>query len=179
MLVRRTAAVSAGGLFDPDYFMFFEDTDLSSRLRRAGHGLAMVPAASAVHEYRHKAYKAGLMAQSEHQYFEKRHPLFYRMSNRLTRVAVLARPMVVADWFMVLPQPVRSAEEFARLTGGAHVLALSPSLLMMPAMTRPSTAELRCFDEQEWGLLEPAAYVALLKHTHQKPTQKWTYFERA
>ncbi len=179
MMLRRAAVQSAGGLFDPDYFMFFEDSDLSLRLRRAGHHLAIVPTASAVHEYRHKAYKAGLMQTSQHQYFGKRFALFYRLSRKLSRVAALAKPMDPATWFRVLPHPITRVEEFSRLTGGARVLALSPSLLMMPAMVRPSRAAARCFDESEWDLLEPSVYVALLEDNNGEPRQTWVYFERA
>ena len=34
---------------------------------------------------------------------------------------------------------------------------------MMPAIFRPSGEPARCFDEQEWDLLEPGGYVALLQ----------------
>jgi GT2 family glycosyltransferase len=179
MMLRREAVLSSGGLFDPDYFMFFEDSDLSLRLRRAGYDLAMVPAACAVHEYRHKAFKADLMADSQQQYFRKRYPAFFRLSGKLAGVASLARPVVPAEWFEVLPRPVANAQEFAELTGGGRVLAFSPSLLMMPALFRPSWAEARCFDESEWALLEPAAYTALVQDAGVDGAPMWVYFERA
>lgn len=179
LLLRRQAVLNAGGLFDPDYFMFFEDADLSLRLRRAGYALAMVPAACAEHEYRHKAYKAGMMAKSQHQYFSKQYPAFYRWSGALGRVAALARPVDPAAWFKVISKPVTSAQEFAAHTGNARVLAVSPSMLMMPAWFRPSFAEARCFDAHEWALLEPASYTALVQSTEQTGKPVWVYFERA
>jgi len=179
MMLRRTAVLSAGGLFDPDYFMFFEDSDLCQRLRRAGYALAIVPAACAVHEYRHKAYKAGLMSQSQRKYFRKQYPVFYRLSNQLAGLATLTRPVDPAKWFRVLPRPVTSAAEFAEYTGGASVMAFSPSWLMMPAIFRPSFAEARCFDEPEWALLEPATYVALVDSDNSTLSPNWVYFERA
>ena len=179
LMLRRSAVLQAGGLFDPDYFMFYEDSDLSLRLRRVGLKLAIVPAVSAVHGYRHKAFKADLMAQSQQQYFSKQYPFFYRLSDRLARVEALARPVLAREWFKVLPQAVSSAGEFARQIGGASVLALSPSMLMMPAMFRPSVAEASCLDEQEWALLEPAAYVALLGGMQGRDEWTWVYFERA
>lgn len=179
MLLRREAVLSAGGLFDPDYFMFFEDSDLSLRLRRAGYGLAMVPAAGAVHEYRHKAFKGGMMAQSQQQFFRKQYPAFYRLSGGLSRLAALARPMVPADWFQVLHKPISSASEFAAQTDAGRVLAVSPSLLMLPAMFRPDFAEAAGLDEQEWALLEPAAYTALIADADGSSKPKWVYFERA
>ncbi len=177
LLLRRAAVLSSGGLFDPDYFMFFEDSDLSLRLRRAGHGLAMAPAVSAVHEYRHKAFKGGLMAQSQQQYFAKQFPGFYRWSGQLSRLGALARPVVPGAWFSSLPYPITSAQQFAQRTNGAKVLAFSPSMLMMPAIFRPSLAQARGFDDDEWALLEPAAYTALIQAAGAAP--QWIYFERA
>ena len=179
MLLRRRAVLSARGLFDPDYFMFFEDADLSLRLRRAGYALAMVPAACAEHEYRHKAYKAGLMAKSQHQYFSKQYSAFYRWSGGLAKVAALARPVDLAKWFKVIPKPVTSAQEFAACTDNGRVLAFSPSVLMMPALFRPSFADARCFDAREWALLEPATYTALVQSTDLTRKPVWVYFERA
>lgn len=179
MMLRRKAVLSAHGLFDPDYFMFFEDSDLSVRLRRAGYSLAIVPAASAEHEYRHKAFKAGMMAKSQHQYFSKLYPAFYRWSGGLTRVAALARPVDLEKWFKVIPKPITSAQEFAQHTGNGRVLAFSPSVLMMPALFRPSFEQARSFDAQEWALLEPASYTALMQSTDPARKPEWVYFTRA
>ncbi len=176
LLLRRAAVLAAGGLFDPDYFMFFEDSDLSLRLRRAGYTLALCPAASAVHEYRHKAFKGDLMARSQQQFFSKQYPLFHRWSAHLARVEALAKPLVLAKWFHVLAQSVTSAAEFAAQTQHAPVLAFSPSVRMMPAIFRASVQAARCFDEEEWALLEPAAYVALLLKPDAKPQRAWVYF---
>ena len=179
MMVRRKAVLSAKGLFDPDYFMFFEDSDLSVRLRRAGYALAMVPAACAEHEYRHKAFKADMMAKSQHQYFSKQYPSFYYWSDKLARVAELARPVDLAKWFKVLPKPVTSAQEFAACTDNGRVLAFSPSVLMMPALFRPSLDGAHCFTEGEWNLLEPACYTVLVQSCDLTRKPAWFYFERA
>ena len=50
MVVRRSAWERAGG-FEQRYFMYGEDLDLSLRLRLAGHGVGVVPAARCEHEY--------------------------------------------------------------------------------------------------------------------------------
>ena len=47
-LVRRTAFEQVNG-FDPGFFLYFEDADLCRRLREAGWGLALEPAARAFH----------------------------------------------------------------------------------------------------------------------------------
>ena len=178
LLLRRSAVLQAGGLFDPDYFMFYEDSDLSLRLRRARYELAIVPSATAEHEYRHKAFKAGLMSQSQQHYFNKQYPLFFRWSGRLSRVPRLAGSMDLNAWFKVLAQPVSSAEEFTHQTGAAGVLAFSPTMLLMPAIFRPSVAQARPFDTQEWVLLEPGTYTALLVSADSSKTVSWVYFRK-
>lgn len=179
LLLRRKALAAVGGLFDPIYFMFFEDSDLSLRLGRQGYKLAVVPTASAVHEYRHKAYKAAMMAKSHHQYFSKNYSNFYIWSKRLRRVSILSKEQILSDWFWTLPEPVGSAGEFKRLTEGKEVVAFSPSTTMIPAVCRPSTAATSCFSEEEWAQLEPASYVALLTDATNSKDRAWIYFTKA
>ncbi len=50
LAIRRSAWEEVGG-FDARYFMYGEDLDLSLRLRLAGHGVGVVPAARVEHEY--------------------------------------------------------------------------------------------------------------------------------
>lgn len=49
LLIRRQTIEQAGGLFDPDFFMYGEDLDLCYRIRRAGWGVWYEPRAVAVH----------------------------------------------------------------------------------------------------------------------------------
>lgn len=178
MMVRRQAVLAAGGLFDADYFMFFEDSDLSVRLRRSGWRLAIVPSAAAVHEYRHKGYKADMMARSRSQYYRKRYPWFHRLSAGLARVDALARPVPVQRWFDALPTECHTLAEFTSQTQARGVAAVSSSTLMMPAMFRPMNVDVRGFDEEEWALLEPAGYVALMHGRGDAAPARWVYFER-
>lgn len=180
LMLRRSAVQRARGLFDPLYFMFYEDSDLSLRLRKAGYGLAIAPQAHAEHTYRHKAFKAELMAQSEQQYFSKFFGVFYRLSGKLQHLPRLRRPVALSEWFQVLPQPITRAEDFTAQTGAADVLAFSPALLMMPSIFRPSRQSARPFDASEWALLEPGNYTALLmKDLPGKATPLWVYFSKA
>ncbi len=48
VLLRRRAFDDVGG-FDPTFFLYFEDTDLCVRLRKAGWRLGREPGAVAVH----------------------------------------------------------------------------------------------------------------------------------
>ncbi len=178
LMLRREAVLESGGLFDPDYFMFFEDSDLSLRLRRSGHALAIVPSAAAVHEYRHKAFKADMMQQSRRQYYVKHFPKFHRWTRDLSRLDRLAQAVPAERWFDVLSRPCRSLADFTLQAGSGGVVAFSPSMLMMPAIFRPLDDVVRGFSEEEWGLLEPATYVALLQEPNSGVLQRWVHFER-
>ena len=175
LLLRRSAVEAAGGLFEPGYFMFFEDADLSIRLRRAGYGLALLPGAQAVHNHRHKAFKAGLMAQSQRRYFELRHPGYLRLSGGLRGVERLARPLDPAAWFEMLGT-LESALAFRQATGDARVLAFSPSLLMLPAIARPAGYAGTGLSDAEWDLLEPGPYVAWVEDA--RAARRWVHFVR-
>ena len=74
MMIRRSAIRPDESMFDPQYFMYFEDTDLCMRLRRRGLGLAMVPAARAVHAWRNQPHKVALMSRGSQVYFDKFYP---------------------------------------------------------------------------------------------------------
>ncbi|WP_295849923.1 glycosyltransferase family 2 protein [uncultured Xylophilus sp.] len=177
LLLRRSAVEAAGGLFDPDYFMFFEDADLSLRLCAAGHGLAMVPAAAAVHEYRHKPFKAGLMDTAQQIYFRKHFPRFLRWTGRLRWLGLLAKPLTLVRWFDAVLPADGGLAGFAARTEGLEIVAVSPSPLLWPAMCRPA-GQARGFDADEWALLEPGWYAALVRDRRYGDVPRWLYFER-
>lgn len=185
VLIRRAAAQQAAQvaqlpqdcLFDPDYFMFFEDSDLSLRLRRAGWALAVHPGASAVHGYRHKAFKAGLMAKARLHYFRKRFPAFFRWSGQLTWLDALSRPVDPLQRYASVAETVSCWQELAEKTQHAGLLALSPTMVGWPAFVRsPNSAPLP-LSEAEWALLEPGHYLALIQPAGGGEP-RWVHFAR-
>ncbi len=64
MLARRQALVNVSG-FDPDYFFFLEETDLCSRLNRAGHEVWHHPAFRITHDQGQSASKRYIHARIE------------------------------------------------------------------------------------------------------------------
>lgn len=77
LLIRRSAIVAMGEdgspepLFDPRFFMYFEDSDLSRRLKNHGWQLAIEPNARAIHHWHNQPHKGALMATASEQYFAK------------------------------------------------------------------------------------------------------------
>jgi GT2 family glycosyltransferase len=155
LLLRRAAVEAAGGLFDPQFFMFFEDADLSARLRRCGCRLAIDPLATAVHEYRHKASKAPLMAEARERYFGKRHPLFHRLSGGLRR---LSAGGARDPWGDTFAGTLSGAADFNRLASGG-VIAWSPSPVLLPALFRPAGQDGAALSAGDWAALEPGRYM--------------------
>ena len=74
MLLRRQAIESSGGLFDPAFFMYFEDADLCLRLRRAGWQLRLQPRAAVVHRWLNAGAKWALFQPSAELYRAKHPP---------------------------------------------------------------------------------------------------------
>lgn len=77
VLIKREAIEYAGGLFDPAFFLYFEDTDLFMRIKRAGYQLLLQPKAKAVHYYNQcapdsYAYKQ-LQMRTSHRLFVEKH----------------------------------------------------------------------------------------------------------
>lgn len=85
VMLRRSAIDKCGGLFDESFFMYYEDSDLSVRLRRAGYSLHMEPRAEVVHNYIQGASKIELMEKSREFYFKKNFAdsLFLKLAKKL------------------------------------------------------------------------------------------------
>lgn len=177
VMLRRSSVLDSGGLFDPDYFMFFEDADLSLRLRRRGWRLAVLPSAMGVHSYRHAAHKAGLMHASQQVFMSKHYPGFFRTVGDTSRLARLAAQNWPASWFELHAPGLTSADAWKHRFKGLGVVALSPSLMMKPALFRPQSSELTPLSESEWQLLEPGFYTALLSTSGSELRNlSWTGF---
>ena len=69
LLIKRSAINNCGGLFNDYYFMYFEDSDLMLRLKKANYRLYIIPSAECVHNYEHNYQKLQLMDDSIKYYF--------------------------------------------------------------------------------------------------------------
>jgi GT2 family glycosyltransferase len=170
LLLRRRAVLQAGGLFDPAYFMFFEDTDLAQRLRRAGWRLQVQPHARAWHAWHNRPEKAVLMAQSERTYLRRYHPLGDGLQHWLV-------PRLHADPWRhdVTPVPrVNSAAAARRLLG--RLWAITPLASLHPAGVRAGGAARELSDE-EWALLDPGRWYAWVQPGDDTRRAPWLRFD--
>jgi len=73
LLARREPVVAAGGLFDPSFFLYYEDTDLCRRLRDRALPILYEPRAQIVHLFNQSRspQAAARLAASRRQYLDK------------------------------------------------------------------------------------------------------------
>lgn len=160
LMLRRDAVQAAGGLFDPAFFMYFEDAELCMRLRAAGCQLMMVPQVDAVHAWQHLPHKADLMARGE-AVFIQRQPAAYRLVRRLWP-GVEAMGRLPSE-----PSVLAEQAEAARALG--EVGAVSPVPSGDPAAVRWGPPQV--ISPAEWNLLEPGCYWA-------RTVEGWVGFEK-
>ena len=132
LMIRQSAVESYPELFDPQFFMYFEDSDLCQRLRRRGYKLAMVPKAIGVHRWNNHPHKGHLMAESAAKYFRKYASNGLRIQREHAKL--LLKPVVplAIDYAQAFPRDGLQCLHSRRL------LELSTSRTFNPAIARLS-----------------------------------------
>lgn len=162
MLLRRSAIDAAGGLFDPAFFLYYEDTDLCRRLRRAGFGLYLLPDAGVVHAWRCEPAKAAL-SQPARAYYLRKH---FAASPWAACHAWLERRfphcrLPSSDSLGVLDGPPAFAVPADWTT--AWTLEISPQPLFVPAAYHKGEGPRAVVPEDIWRLLGPGEYWARIQ----------------
>ncbi|GAB3357233.1 MULTISPECIES: glycosyltransferase [Giesbergeria] len=129
MLLRRSALPTNEPLFDPRFFMYFEDSDLCLRLRRHNAKMATVPQAQAIHAWRNLPHKAVLMAEGARIYFDKHYPNDERWLHKSRAMGSQPLLHTVQAW-----QPGRPTLPVPSDWHTGWVLELSPSPQLQPAI---------------------------------------------
>jgi GT2 family glycosyltransferase len=124
-LALKTDAVREVGGVDPRFFLYYEDVDLSWRLRLAGHRIVYVPDAVVAHEHSASAGAGSLL----HTYYTER--------NRLATLTVCATPGLVARAVLRYPLTTASVAAFeSRRKAIRRVRAYLSYLAWLPALLR-------------------------------------------
>jgi GT2 family glycosyltransferase len=162
VLLRRAAIERSGGLFDPGFFMYYEDADLFRRMGARGFELYVEPAAEAVHNFNQCHHEVagqkrrfGLEA---HSYYMHK----YDPRGRVRRAAALLRDHLpqprppVCDYRGSSAQPPRfDVPEDLRQS---WVLEISDSPYFVPAIVHFGSGPEAAVSAQAWALLEPRSY---------------------
>lgn len=86
-LARRTVLEELGG-FDPDFFMYHEDVDISWRARRAGYDIIYVPTSIVYHKYQ-------LSLKPWKYFYMERNRYLLLLKNCSVKYLVLAAPSIL------------------------------------------------------------------------------------
>lgn len=136
MMVRRAAlqtlCPSGEQIFDPDFFMYFEDSDLSLRLRQAGWALTLTPQAQAIHAWQNAPHKAELMSRSQKLFLDKH---FGAKNSWYQKAESLWSLSCAEPWQQdfILPN---SSESFYADNHGPSYLEASPNFSLWPSVGR-------------------------------------------
>jgi GT2 family glycosyltransferase len=154
IMLGRSTIERIGGLFDEQFFMFYEDSDLFLRLGRAGYRLYFVPCAKAVHSYRHAVLKLDIMDQSRKLYYRKHYAnsLFLRLAERLQGYSEKGRYTKSGSWstapFFSIPPQLRKG----------YLFEWSPSPFFIPSVGFFGEGETFIFSEEIWHSIEEGDY---------------------
>ena len=164
VLLRREAVEEAGGLFDPRFFMYFEDTDLFLRLRKKGWKLAICREARVVHHYNqsgstraHRLSKEEFMAAS-HRLFIQKH---FSKSNWLGRLRPLWKLLAARDHIEVVELEAAHRPPELHVESGLRdgwLLEVTPSPAMVPMIGHFGRGERVIWPESVIPCFVPGVY---------------------
>ena len=167
LLIRRSAAIDVASapnhLFDERYFMFFEDTDLSMRLRKGGYHLGIAPQALGSHCYRHAEHKNSLLNTSQKIFAMQWHPKV--LSWAFSWLSSIKCPLWLS---MNQTKVIRSLAELVAELGEQKLIAWSPSPYRIPAIWRELEAFTESgFSKTAWDTLASGRYYAIAIDSNQ------------
>ncbi len=129
LLVRKSAVLETGG-YDPDYFILFEDHDLSYRLRMRDRKILLVPRAIV----RHRQGTAGISFRKGKSYPERRAYLHSRnrwmllLRNHSMRSLILSLPGILAYEMLWLGYVVQQGLWRPWVKGKRDLFGMLPTL---------------------------------------------------
>ncbi|MGZ5007132.1 MAG: glycosyltransferase family 2 protein [Methylobacter sp.] len=173
MLLSRNAVEQSGGLFDEQFFMYFEDTDLVLRLRQAGYHLYFEPRAECVHHYQHSANKMKLMGESGPQFYQKhfRKSMITRFSDWL--------PHRTPDFEGIIPLGqtlISPAFEVPLPLQQRWLFELGFSSSFVPSIGYFGSGEIASIPDACWKLLHAGRYFARISAPDSLvPQSCWTW----
>jgi len=164
VLLKRDVVEMVGGLFDERFFMYYEDSDLFLRIRKAGYSLLVEPHAMAIHNYNQSGseaegcIKARYMLDSRKEFLKK-----YDKTGIWTCIMKFADSprkkfgkSDISD-VIALHEENRQVPVPLGLTG-SWVLELSPNPNMVPSAMLFGEGNKARIDDNLWKWMRPGAY---------------------
>lgn len=161
VLIRRSALERQDQLFDPGFFLYFEDSDLFFRMRRSGHPLLMNPRAKAVHYYDQCGRNEWIekrvhMLRAKRLFLSKHYPFLMKWNENPG-----AQPPAAS-----LEAGDRQQPHFSRpflvpvpaTDNSRWLFELSPHPDFIPAIGFFGRGRTLVFRDQDWNRLAPGTY---------------------
>ncbi|WP_404301565.1 glycosyltransferase family 2 protein [Alicycliphilus denitrificans] len=133
LMLRRAALPPAEELFDPAFFMYYEDSDLCLRLKQAGWALGLATDAAIVHEWINSQNKSILMEKSKKSYLDKHFRKSTQWEARMNAI-IAARPPFSNPLNATTLEPGTMELEVPISLQSQWLLEVSPSPLLIPAI---------------------------------------------
>jgi GT2 family glycosyltransferase len=162
VLLKREPVSRVGGLFDPSFFLYFEDTDLFLRLRKARYTLLVEPTAVGIHYYNQCdrdswEWKYSCMAESRRMFIEKQYRGWHLAARSLSGHCRMA------SWRggSALPEPEFAAPfvlEVPEVFSENWLFEFSPNPSLLPAAGRFGQGRVMDFPEECWIMLAKGRY---------------------
>lgn len=166
VLLRRTAVDHAGDeLFDPNFYMYFEDSDLFKRLIKQGYQLLYIPSAQIVHKFsgcarNEQAIKNEFMAQSRDVFYTKHYS-----NNALVALTQKAGTKLVKNLWQ--PEQIdlgelQAAKDISITLSrtAEYLVECSPSMYFLPAAGFIFKGNAFHFPDKIWDIL-PTGHIFL------------------
>jgi len=135
LLIRRSVAQKVGGLFDSNFFMYYEDSDLCLRLRNSGLSMAISTESYIIHDFIHNENKIRMMEESKLMYFEKHFNHNGQWKKRLQKLNDAKYDFYMFD-FKPLPTTSHHMKIPNQLANEEWFCEISPSPLLIPSITK-------------------------------------------
>jgi len=133
----RSEAIRQVGMFDERLSIYYNDLDLSLRMRRAGWKIVFFPAAQAVH---HSGRTAKPLVRQWDMFVEQYENVFYYYRKHFGEVSVVAYKLLMLVGFFprVIYWSVRSLGDRSEKTSRRRDFALRSCLVALPFCKKPS-----------------------------------------
>ncbi len=165
VLLDRAAVQKSGGLFDPRFFLYFEDTDLFLRLKKSGFRLLIEPRAGAIHYYDQCGRDQW---QKKRRLMEESQTLFLEKHEKAWKIAL--KKILEGFYHPAMGQKQFSSPAFQapfslKVPHRFHkqwLFEWSPNPDIIPSAARFGTGSEMRFPETCWRLLSPGQYFGRL-----------------
>lgn len=169
---RRSAILSLSHFFKPEYFMYYEDTDLSIRLLHKGWKLGLNPAIEAIHEWENNPEKASYSSSSRELFMKLNFPRIDKVFGSLRNwIEHRMQPKTVFHYDN-LGSLSHSPKFHLAPENGPYILEVSPHPLFIPAAYFQyigGLEEFPIFSPNIWRLMFKGDY--FLRITNKKAEQ--------